>query len=72
MADYKIVTPSDTPIIVHTVTPKFEAKLEGDGQDDQDWVGRIKWIDDISESEKEKWRRKTNDWYMEQTRKGLI
>lgn len=72
MANFKVTTPSDTPIIVHTVSPKFEARLEGEGRHDQDWVGRIEWIEEISESEKDKWRKKANDWYMEQTRKGMI
>lgn len=72
MVNFKIITPSDTPIIVHTVSPKFEAWLEGDGRNDQDWVGRITWIDDIPESDKDKWRTKANEWYIQQVKEGLI
>mgnify|MGYP003110180620 CR=1 FL=1 len=72
MPDYKIITPSDTPIIVHTISPKFEAWLEGEDKDPKDWVGSIKWIDDVPEDEKANWRREANEWYYQQVKDGLI
>lgn len=69
MEEFKITTNVDTPTIIHKSTPSFEAFLEGE---DGDWIGRIEWADELSDSEKDMWKQRALDWYEKQTEKGMI
>ncbi|MEQ8526072.1 hypothetical protein [Gracilimonas sp.] len=60
MAQFKIETRKDSPVIIHQNNPKFEAWLGGE---DGDWINCVEWIDEVPEIEKDSWKDKANQWY---------
>lgn len=69
MAQFKIETKADSLVIIHLKKPKFEAMLGGE---DGNWISRIEWIDEASETDKQKYINAANQWYEDQIREGQI
>ena len=69
MAQFKLETKVDSPIIIHLQKPKFEAWLGGE---DGDWISRVEWMDVVSEADKQKYVDAASQWYSNQITEGKI